>query len=474
MSRSRVPSASQASTLVANHLQPLQFGINSNQDYKELLTAIGDSKVVLIGEASHGTHEFYRERARISQLLIEQKGFNIVAAESDWPDAYRINRYLHGISRDRSVRESLSSYKRFPLWMWRNHEVEDFLVFLREHNQSKPRSEDRVSFFGMDLYSLHTSASCVIEYLQKVDLEASKRAKQRYAGFMAFGEDTQKYGYLASLGLSPSCETACIKVLQEMLANAHKYTRADGYVAQDELFYNTQNAMVVANAEKYYRSMFSSRFQSWNLRDQHMTQTLQSLLIHTSQNSNREAKAVVWAHNSHLGDARQTDMGTIRNEVNVGQLARQTFGENQVYNIGFTTHTGRVVAADDWDEPPRHKKVNPSLPDSIERTFHQASLESKVPNYLLLFKRQNEITKKKEDVNEELNKVLEQPALQRAIGVVYRPDTERWSHYYEARISRQFDSVIHIDTTKALRPLDSKFHPEDEDETVPLTYPEGM
>jgi len=358
--------------------------------------------------------------------------------------------------------------------MWRNREVETFLNYLKLYNGAQANPNDRVSWFGMDLYSLYTSAHCVIEYLSKVDVEAAKRAKNRYAAFMTFGEDTQKYGRSASLGLTPNCEKACLKVLQDMLDNAHRYIQTDGYVAQDELFYNTQNAMVVANAEKYYRSMFGSRHESWNLRDQHMTQTLHSLVQHTNRNSSREAKVIVWAHNSHLGDARHTDMGESRQEVNVGQLARETFGENNVYNIGFTTHTGRVVASDDWDEPPRHKKVNPSLPNSIERIFHQASLDSQVPNYLLTFKRKNSSTARKEDIDANLNQALAVPRLQRAIGVVYRPQTERWSHYFEASISNQFDAVIHVDTSKALRPFESSFHAELEDENVPMTYPEGV
>jgi len=451
--------------------------VDPKQDYQSLLKAIGDSKVVLIGEATHGTHEFYRERARISQLLIEQKGFNIVAAESDWPDAYRVNRYLHGTnSKDKNLREAMSSYKRFPLWMWRNKEVENFLEWLKSYNDSQPENEDRASWFGMDLYSLYTSAYHVIEYLQKVDPEAAKRAKQRYANFMMFGEDTQHYGYMASLGLSADCEKACIKVLQDMLQNAHKYIQMDGYLAQDELFYNTQNALVVANAEKYYRSMFGSRNSSWNLRDQHMTQILHSLMEYTQKNNHKKGgKVIVWAHNSHLGDARFTDMGDTRKEVNVGQLARESFGMQNVFNIGFTTHTGRVCAADDWDEPPRHKKVVPSLANSIERVFHTASLESKQPNFLLIFR--NAEDKQSKAISSEqakLNEALGEPLLQRAIGVVYRPETERWSHYFDAKLSHQFDAVIHVDTTRAVRPFDHTFHIEQSDETVPLTYPEGV
>jgi erythromycin esterase-like protein len=462
--------AKQLRETISKNLHPVRLNDNASS-YDALIDAVGDAQIVLIGEASHGTHEFYEERAQISQRLIAEKGFTCVCVESDWPDAYRVNRYLHGIlTKDKSVEEALSSYLRFPRWMWRNTVVVDFLGWACKFNSGRPLPQ-KVSFLGMDLYSLYTSAYEVIKYLDEVDPEAAKRARQRYSAFLAFGEDTQSYGYSASMGLTKSAEDGCLKVLKDMLNHSRDYLKPDGYIAKDELFYNTQNAVVVADAEKYYRTMFSKRDISWNLRDEHMVNTLLATLKHQREFGDPNAKIIVWAHNSHLGDARATEMSE-RGELNVGQLVRERFGNDNSYSIGFSTHTGTVTAADGWDQAPKKKKVVPSMPDSVENVLHDVARSSKAPNHYLIFNKVQSDGKRA--VDPQLNKLLSRPLLGRAIGVIYKPATERWSHYGYAKASEQYDALIHIDHTKALQPLDTTFDPMMEDETVPETFPEGL
>ena len=400
-----------------------------------VLDRIGDARLVLIGESTHGTEEFYRVRAQITQALIEEKGFNIVAVEADWPDAYRVNRYVHDRSADASAEDSLGDFKRFPRWMWRNTEVVRFVEWLRNFNERRPANQ-QAGFYGLDLYSLHSSMSAVLEYLAKVDPGAADRARSRYRCFEGFGEDAQSYGYAATLGLTPSCEDDVVSQLIDLRRHAAAYASRDGIVAADEQFMAEQNARLVTNAEQYYRAMFGARQHSWNLRDTHMADTLDALIAHVTKTS-RSARAVVWAHNSHLGDARATEMGQ-HGEINLGQLARERYQE-EVKLIGFTTHAGSVTAASDWDEPTHHMRVQPSLPASYEALFHTVGLE----RFLLTFE------------NEQVCEALTVPRLQRAIGVIYRPETERVSHYFVAQLCKQFDMVLHIDRTHALEPLDS-------------------
>jgi erythromycin esterase-like protein/predicted phosphoribosyltransferase len=290
------------------------------RDYDALLHAIGDAQVVLIGEATHGTHEFYQERAVITDRLITEKGFAAVAVEADWPDAYRVNRYVRGMSDDRDSVEALGDFGRFPTWMWRNTAVVDFVAWLRAHNDTQP-PEQRVGFYGIDLYSLRTSMEAVLEYLTKVDPEASVRARQRYACFDQFREEPQAYGYATEFGLTPTCEREVIAELMELQRRRGEYASRDGRVARDDYFFAEQNARLVKNAEEYYRVMFRGRDESWNLRDRHMTDTLLELIKFLSAEG-RAAKVVVWAHNSHLGDARATQMGDL-GELNLGQLVRR-------------------------------------------------------------------------------------------------------------------------------------------------------
>jgi erythromycin esterase-like protein len=415
-----------------------------------LMDTIGDASLVLVGEASHGTHEFYQTRAELTKALIVSKGFNLVAVEADWPDAYRVNRWVRHASDDANAEMALDDFTRFPRWMWRNRDVVAFLEWLRQHNGAK-KAAARVGFYGLDLYSLHTSIEAVLQYLRKVDPEAAERARYRYGCFEHFGEDTQAYGYAAKLGLSRSCERDVLEQLVDLRRRAAEYANRDGRIAADEYFFAEQNARLVRNAEQYYRAMFGGRAESWNLRDTHMLETLEALLAHTRQVAGR-VRAVVWAHNSHLGDARATEMGD-GGELNLGQLVRQKHGRDARL-IGFSTHTGTVTAASNWDEPAQKKRVRPSLPGSYERLFHDAG----VKQFLLL-------------LGEQANGPLAAPRLQRAIGVIYRPETERLSHYFRARLPQQFDAMLHVDETQALEPLETWSHDETD---LPETYPSAL
>src|SRR5262245_51060619 len=328
-----------------------------------LLDLIGDARLVLIGEATHGTHEFYSIRAELTKALIQSKQFNLVTAEADWPDAYRVNRWVRHMSHEPDAAAALGDFVRFPRWMWRNTVVVDFVDWLRQYNGKKRMTSDRVGFYGLDLYSLHTSMNAVLGYLAKIDPDAAARARQRYGCFEDFGPDPQDFGYAAKLGLSRSCEDAVVAQLVEMRNAATDYATRDGQVAQDEYFFAEQNARLVRNAEMYYRTMFAGQVASWNLRNTHMMETLDALLAWTTRRSSY-ARAVVWAHNSHLGDARATQMGAW-GELNLGQLAREHHAE-RVFLLGFTTHMGTVTAAREWDAAAERRRVKPSMPGAYE------------------------------------------------------------------------------------------------------------
>ncbi|HEX9988280.1 MAG TPA: erythromycin esterase family protein [Chloroflexia bacterium] len=426
----------------------------ADADYDPLMEMVGDARFVLIGEASHGTHEFYSERARITRRLITERGFTAVAVEADWPDAYRINRYVRGKGDDAAAIEALSGFTRFPMWMWRNADVLDFVGWLHGHNDNLTEGSQAAGFYGLDLYSLNASIEAVLNYLDKVDPEAAKRARFRYGCFEDFGEDTQAYGYAASFGLAQPCSDEVVSQLIELQKRAGEYANQDGQVADDEFFYAKQNALLVKSAEEYYRTMFDSRVSSWNLRDRHMADTLNSLVAHLERQG-RTAKVVIWAHNSHLGDARATQMGAA-GEWNIGQLVREKYGRETVL-VGFSTYSGTVTAASDWGDPPERKRVRPGMPGSYEELFHDVGL----PRFMVLLRDSSDIAH-----------ALLQPRLQRAIGVIYRPQTERLSHYFQARLSDQFDAMIHIDETRALEPLDRNSTWERGE--VPETFPTGQ
>ncbi len=353
----------------------------TDTDYDSLLERIGDARLVLLGEASHGTHEFYQARAKITQRLIREKGFTAVAVEADWPDAYRVNRYVRGVGDDATGNEALAGFKRFPVWMWRNTDVLHFVEWLHAHNLPLDPQARQTGFYGLDLYSLHASIEAVINYLDKVDPEAAKRARYRYSCFDHYGEDTHAYGYAAGFHLSKTCEDEVANQLIELQQHTAEYISRDGQVAEDEFFYAEQNARLAKNAEEYYRTMFSGRVDSWNLRDRHMAETLDALIAHLDQ-WHGGAKVVVWEHNSHVGDARATSMGS-EGELNVGQLVRERYARDAVL-VGFSTYTGTVTAASDWDAPFERKWVRPALKGSYEAL----SRESGLKNFLLIF--QNE------------------------------------------------------------------------------------
>ncbi len=408
----------------------------SSADYDPLLDFIGDAHFVLLGEASHGTHEFYRHRAQITKRLIQEKGFRAVAVEADWPDAYRVNRYVRGTGGDRDAAEALSGFIRFPAWMWRNADVLDFVGWLRAHNDSLAANGPKAGFYGLDLYSLHASIEAVLNYLDKVDPAGADRARRRYACFENFGEDPQEYGYAAGMGLSRTCEDEVIGQLLDLQRRAADYARRDGRLAADDFFYAEQNARLVKNAEQYYRSMVRGRVSSWNLRDAHMAETLDFLVDHFALQGQR-SKFVLWAHNSHLGDARATEMGRL-GEWNVGQLVRQRHAHEAVL-VGFTTYTGTVTAASNWGGPAECKRVRPAISGSYEALFHECG----IPSFVLTPTRGTPVAMG-----------LGESLWERAIGVIYRPESELASHYFHARLSDQFDAVIHVDRTRAVEPLE--------------------
>ncbi|MGA7326917.1 MAG: erythromycin esterase family protein, partial [Rhodomicrobium sp.] len=437
--------------VVRHALHPLT---GSARDYDPLLERIGDAPLVLIGEASHGTHEFYRERAEITKRLIQEKNFRAVSVEADWPDAYRVNRYVRGVTEDIDAYEALIDFRRFPTWMWRNTDVTDFVGWLRSHNDAQPSATLKTGFYGLDLYSLRASAKAVLAYLEKVDPEAAQRARERYACFDQFGEESQVYGFMTGLNLSKSCEQEVIDQLIELQRRAADMAQRAGGIEEEGIFNAEQNARVVKNAEEYYRSMFLQQVSSWNLRDRHMAETLEEVLKHIGREGERP-KAVVWAHNSHIGDARATEMGK-RGELNIGQMMREKYGKDAVL-IGFTTYHGTVTAASGWGGPAERKHVRRGLLGSYEAMFH----EVRPSRFVLTWKE-----------GDSLANFLRESRLERAIGVIYRPDTERQSHYFEARLADQFDAVLHFDETRSVKPLE--YNAEWEAGEVPETFPAGL
>jgi erythromycin esterase-like protein len=407
-----------------------------HSDYDALLAMIGDARIVLLGEASHGTHEFYRERARITKRLITEHGFTVVAIEGDWPDAYRVSRYIQGAVEDADAEEALRGFRRFPTWMWRNADVLDIVGWLRSHNDGLGRGGRKVGFYGLDLYSLGASMEAVIGYLDEHDPEAAARARARYECLMRYGAESAAYGKAVMLGAGEPCRRRVIEQLVELRRSAADYMRRDGLVAEDEYFFAEQNAAVAANAEEYYRTMFGDHAGSWNLRDRHMADTVDQLLAHLDRHGGT-SRIVIWEHNSHIGDARATEMSQ-RGELNLGQLMRERHGSDAV-NVGFTTYAGTVTAASEWGGSAERKRVRPAIASSYEVLFHSAG----IPSFLLCPLSAGDT-----------GRALREPRLERAIGVIYRPQTERQSHWFAASAGRQFDALVHIDRTRAVEPLE--------------------
>jgi len=382
-------------------------------------------RFVLLGEASHGTHDFYDLRAEITKRLIDDHGFAAVAAEADWPDAYRVNRYVRG----GADHDALAGFRRFPAWMWRNTVVRDFVEWLRGRE---------VGFYGLDLYSLHASIEEVLRYLDETDPPAAARARERYSCFEHFGSEPQEYGLAAATGAAESCEPAVVAQLVEL----RKLGVEQAHLDVDERFYTEQNARLVLRAEQYYRALFRGREESWNLRDTHMLETLEALAEHLGP----QARFAVWAHNSHLGDARATELGA-HGELNLGQLVRERWPDDSLL-VGFTTYAGSVTAAHDWGGDAQKMRVRRALDGSVEARFHAGGGDT--------------VVEPRDSA----------PLLERAIGVVYRPRTERRSHYFRVVLPEQFDLVVHLDETRALEPLE-RTSTWDEGEP-PETYPFGV
>jgi erythromycin esterase-like protein len=403
-----------------------------------------DAKVLLLGEATHGTSEFYRARAAITRRMIERHGFTIVAVEADWPDAARIDAY----ARHRPIEPmDDDTFARFPTWMWRNDEVADFVNWLREYNRTRPE-ENRAEFRGLDVYSLNSSIRDVLVYLDKVDPDAAHEARGRYGCLSPWQADPARYGRAVLTGQKKPCDEALLHQLQDILDNRLTYLRSD---AGGEAFFDAvQNARIVNAAEHYYRIMYEGSTESWNLRDRHMFETLQHLLKRRGE----QGKAIVWAHNSHIGNAAATAMGW-QGEFNIGELCRTAYRDEAVL-IGFGTDRGTVAAASDWDEPMEVKTVLPARPDSHERVFRDTNLG----RFLTDWRQEN---------RRELRAVLARPRLERAIGVVYRPETELYSHYFEAVMAEQFDAFVWFDETRAVTPL-TRAHAKG----APETYPFGI
>ncbi|CAN5455451.1 hypothetical protein BH09MYX1_BH09MYX1_26860 [soil metagenome] len=442
LASSKPSAVANLATLVREVAEPIADIETASID--ALIERIGDARVVLLGEATHGTSEFYRMRARITRELITRRGFSFVAVEADWPDAARIDDYVLGGNRASSV--DFTPFERFPTWMWRNEDVHELVDWLRAHNADHPQS--KVGFHGLDLYSMFTSIAVVLAYLDRVDPKMAKLARRRYGALTPWHEDPAAYGAAVLAGRYESSEEAAVAILREMLARRVDFVQRDGA----RFFDAAQNARVVANAERYYRTMYYGSRASWNLRDEHMFSTLEALLAFHGPDS----KAIVWEHNSHVGNAAATEMGT-RGELNVGQLCRAKFG-NRVYIVGFGTDHGTVAAASGWDEPMATMNVRPAHPSSYEHVFHASG----VPGFMLHLREPRRAAVLDE---------LEPARLERAIGVVYAPATELQSHYFLAKLPHQFDEYVWFDETHAVRPLGP---PPRRGMGMPETYPFGL
>jgi erythromycin esterase-like protein len=399
-----------------------------------------DARVVLLGEATHGTSEFYRARAAISRALIERHGFNIVAVEADWPDAARIDRFVRHKPYAPSEQQA---FARFPTWMWRNAQVHDFVVWLRAYNEQLAPHK-RAEFRGLDIYSLGSSIAAVLAYLDKNDPASAKEARRRYACLTPWQQEPARYGRAVLYGREP-CEPQVVAQLQDLLNSRLERMKGDS----DAFLDAAQNARIVRAAEQYYRIMYEGSRESWNLRDRHMFDTLQHLM-----SARPDPKAIIWAHNAHIGNAAATSMGW-EGEFNIGELCRTAFGD-EVIAVGFGTDRGTVAAADDWDEPMRVKNVLPARRDSYESLFRDTELARSLTDWRPHDRR-------------ELREVLSAPRLERAIGVVYRPDTEFLSHYFQAVLAEQFDAFVWFEQTSAVRPLGREHML-----SMPETYPFGL
>jgi erythromycin esterase-like protein len=426
-----VPDASTDAGIVRAAAQPITGAAG---DYDPLLAMVGgDTRLVFLGDATHGTHEFYAERARVTQRLVAERDFSGVAIEGDWPDAYRVNEYVRGLGADRSAEEALSSFDRFPEWMWRNADVRDLVRWLREYNAGRPAGQ-RVGFYGLDVQNLYEPIDAVLRFLDASEPAAAARVRALYACFDPYRPDpgADRYGRGAAQG--GSCEAQVRGAVAEVERAAG--ARPADHAAAEARFSALRHAHAVANAESYFRSAYAGTSSSWNLRDSLMDVTLEATLQHLGAAAGRPARVVVWAHNTHSGDARHTAMGA-QGELNIGQLARQRYGAAALL-AGFFTYTGTVYAATDWGRSGQRREVNRALAGSYSALFHETAL----PSFVLALRGGGPAAER-----------LAGPRLERAIGVIYRPETERESHYFTARLAAQFDAVAFFDVTSAVTPL---------------------
>lgn len=430
---------------LVERIREVQHPLRGAEDLDPLMERIGDARLVLLGEASHGTSEYYTWRHAISERLVREKGFSFIAVEGDWPDCYRVNRYVKGWEGSgESAREVLHAFDRWPTWMWANEEVVALAEWMREWNGGRPE-ERRVGFYGLDVYSLWDSMDAVLKYLERVDPEAARRARRAYGCFDPYREDVQEYA-MATAVVPTTCENEVVSMLGELRRKAPEY-REDG---REGYFDAEQNALVARNAELYYRTMVRGGSSSWNVRDTHMVETLERLMEHHGP----EAKAIVWEHNTHIGDARATNMARA-GMVNVGQLARQRWGDDQVVLVGFSSHRGSVIAGEEWGAPMERMPVPPAREGSWEAALHEAGAEDR----LLLT-----------DDLAGVEAAMEAHG-HRAIGVVYNPASEKWGNYVPTVMPLRYDALLYVDETRALRPLHMEPHEEGE---VPETYPTGI
>ena len=402
--------------------------LSAPSDLDPLLDRIGDARFVLLGEASHGTSEFYTWRAELSKRLITERGFNLIAVEGDWPDCYRVNRYLKGMSQaGRDAESVLHAFERWPTWMWANREIVALTEWLRRHNDSAGDAR-KVGFYGLDVYSLWDSMRAVVEYLERIDPPAARDARRAYGCFEPYAEDEQAYARATAL-VPTSCADEAVAMLAALRQRASAY-KEDG---ADSYFDAEQNALVARNAERYYRAMVRGDNDSWNVRDGHMVDTLERLMAHHGP----DAKAIIWAHNTHVGDARYTDM--LRSGlVNVGQLLREA--HQDVAIVGFGTHRGRVIAGDAWGTPMRRMTVPAARPGSWEDVLHRAG---RGKDFYLLFN------------GDEDGGIagLDEWLDHRAIGVVYRPQYEHYGNYVPTQVPKRYDAFVFVDESHGVAPL---------------------
>lgn len=427
--------------VIATQLRKAAHRLRGGTAWDSLLALVGDARIVLLGGASHGTHEFYRARAEISRRLIREQGFDAIAVEADWPDALRISRYVQCLEGDRTAAAALGSSQHFPLWMWRNTEIVEFATWLYRHNASLPPA-CRVGWYGLDMYSLRISMETVVHHLASTDPSAAARARSRYAGFDQPAAPPRQFGYASAIGAQPACEEEVVAQLLELASADARALRDDPGAAADEIFYAHRSSTTAPTAEAFYRLLTRGHRDAWNARARQMAETLAELCNYLTERKGRPARLIVWAHNAHTGDARATEPGT-RGQVSLGQLTRERFGSDPCFLLGFTTHAGSVTAASSWDAPAELKILRPSLPGSFEHSCHRTGLGK----FLLPLRG-----------NAALAEALAEPRLQRAIGAVYLPEAERTSHYFHARVAQQFDAVVHFDSSRALTPLDTHAH----------------